>query len=492
MKKYIVAIDQSTSASKLFLVDDQGEIVRRFSKAHEQFYPASGHAEHDAGEIWRNVVEGIAAVTEGLDGQDIAALAVSNQRETTVFWHRATGEPVHPAIVWQDVRSDALAADLLAAGHGEAVLQASGLMLSPYYSAAKAAHALKNSQQLRDMAREGTLCLGTVDSYLIYRLTGGQSFLTDVSNASRTQLMNLASLSWDDELLRIFGIARDCLADIRPSDGDYGVTSAEGIPRGVPITGVMGDSHAALFGHGCLTPGMAKASYGTGSSVMMNIGEAPLRSKNGLSTSVGFGFGGSTCYVLEGNVTCSGDTLVWLRDQAQMIDDIGDVEGIARSVESTGGVYLVPAFSGLGAPYFDANARATLSGMNRGTTRAHIVRAALESMAYQDADILAAMERDTGGPLRQLRVDGGGASNSLLVGFQADLLGCEVCAAHHSELSALGVAYMAGIKAGLYKNMSSIPSAQKGGTAYAPQMTKEQRGDALKGWQAAVARCRNG
>ncbi len=481
--KHLIVVDQSTSASKAFLLDEKGEIVRRFSKNHQQFYPKPGHVEHDAEEIWQNVREGIAEVASG--AQEIAALAITNQRETTVLWDRNTGLPVCNAIVWQDVRGEALCKEL--AAHGEEVRAKTGLTLSPYFPAAKAASALREKPELRKKAQEGRLCIGTVDSYLVYRLTGGKVFQTDVSNASRTQLMALQNLSWNQELCDLFGIPMQCLPKIAPSDGAFGMVCVDGLPS-LPITGVMGDSHAALFGQGCHQKGMAKATYGTGSSVMMNIGKQFGLSRFGLSSSVGYAFQGETCYVLEGNVTCSGDTLCWLRDEAGMIDHVAEVERVAATVADTQGVYLVPAFSGLGAPYTDGEARALLCGMNRGTTRAHIVRAALESMAFQDADIIRAMEGDTGSSLKELRVDGGPTQNTLLMQLQADLLGCPVQCAFASELSALGAAYMAGITVGLYQGMESV---QRGaGARYEPGQSATWRKNALEGWKAAVERCR--
>ena len=490
MARNVIAIDQSTSASKVFLMDSQGQIIRRHSAAHQQFYPAPGHVEHDAEEIWRNVREGIAAVCEGIDPAELAAIGISNQRETTVLWDRTTGQPVCRAVVWQDVRGEALCESLRA--HADRVTERTGLALSAYYPAAKAASVLREQPRLRDMARAGNLCIGTVDSYLIFRLTGGRVFATDVSNASRTQLCDIRALCWDAELCALFDIPAACLPEIRPSDAGFGSTACEGLPAGLPITGVMGDSHAALFGQGCLRRGTAKATFGTGSSVMMNVGDTAPISRNGLSVSVGFGFQGQTCYVLEGNVTSSGDTLCWLRDEARMVEDVAEVEAIAATVPDAGGVYLVPAFSGLGAPYFDGQARAAILGLSRGTGRAQIVRAALESMAYQDADIIDAMRRDADEPLRELRADGGPTRNALLMQLLADMLGCEVRCAAQSELSALGAGYMAGIAARAYPSLEGIPAFCKRGNSYVPGMDEARREARLAGWRDAVAACRKG
>ena len=483
--RYIMAVDQSTSASKVFLLDARGQIAGRFSKSHRQNYPAPGYVEHDANEIWKNVREGIRALSQG--GEELTGLAISNQRETTVLWDRQTGEPLCPAVVWQDVRGQYICHEL--AAYADSIRTQTGLTLSAYFPAAKAAAKLREEPKLRQLAREGKLCIGTVDSYLIYRLTGASVFRTDLSNASRTQLMDLKTLRWSEELCSLFDIPIQCLPEIVPCDAAFGVTKAEGIPSGVPITGVMGDSHAAFFGQGCHQRGMAKATYGTGSSVMMHIGETPLLSSQGLSTSVGYAFRGETCYVLEGNVTSSGDTLRWLCDEAGLTADIAEAEKIASQVEDTQGVYLVPAFSGLGAPYNQDQARAIICGLNRGSAKKHIVRAALESIAYQDADIIRAMEADTQSFLQELRADGGPSANSLLMQFQADVLGCPVQCAPASELSALGAGYMAGLTLGLYT--AAQLAGHAAGKRYLPQKPLQWRETALAGWKAAVARCAN-
>ena len=472
---YIIAVDQSTSSSKIFLLDKRGAILKKASLAHKQSFPQPGHAEHDAAEIYANVRKGIDQVAEGIPKGRIAALSIANQRETVVFWDRKTGEPVSPAIVWQDVRGLKWCSDRT--GENEAVRKKTGLALSPYYSAAKAACVLDQSPLLRTR----DICIGTVDSYLIYRLTGGKSFCTDTSNASRTQLMNLKTLTWDAELCAFFGIPINFLPSILPSDAVFGRTRED-----IPIAGVMGDSHAALFGHGCHAKGSAKATYGTGSSVMLNVGPEPTFSGHGLSSSVGFSFRGMTQYVLEGNVTSSGDTLCWLRDQLEMISDLNQIEPLAASVNSTQGVYLVPAFSGLGAPYFAENARAILCGMNRGTTRAHILRAALESIAHQDADILDMMGKDTGTPVRCLHADGGASANKLLMQLQADLTPVKVTCAASPDLSALGAGYMAGLATGLYPSFDAVRAAGGAGETYIPSMPEDRRAGQRTQWRLAI------
>ncbi len=475
----VLAIDQSTSGTKAILVNARGEIVRRATLPHKQHYPAPGRVEHDANEIYANTLKLIGEVGRG----EIAAMAIANQRETTVVWDRKTGEPVCPAVVWQDVRAEGLCRSLFE--HAERVLDKTGLLLSPYYPAAKLAAVLQEHPDVKRRAEAGELCAGTVDSYLLYRLTNGKTFATDVSNASRTQLMNLRTLAWDDELLDIFGIPESLLAErILPSDAAFGERD------GAPIRCVLGDSHASLFGHGCHAQGMVKTSYGTGSSLMLNVGEAPVLSRHGLSASVGFGFQGRVCYVLEGNITCSADTLVWLKEELRLIDDIAEVEAIASSVPGTDGVTLVPAFSGLGAPYFDSNARAILCGMNRGTTRAHVVRAALLSIAHQNADVLDAMRKDTGLPVRALHADGGGSVNKLLMQAQADFAGCEVRCSPEKDLTALGAAYMAGLAAGLYLSFDGIGGRAPHAASYAPAMDADQVRVVREGWADAVRRAR--
>lgn len=471
----VLAIDQSTSGTKAVLIDESGAIIERRSLAHRQYYPAPGFVEHDADEIWNNTVK----LIRDIGTQDVCALAIANQRETTVIWERSTGKPLCHAVVWQDVRAEEMVRQLNA--HSDYVRRTTGLELSAYYSAAKAMHVLRSGDIHKDV------CVGTVDSYLLYRLTGGKVFATDVSNAGRTQLMNLADLDWDEGLLEIFGINRDMMArEIRPSDSVFGVTACEELPGGIPICAMLGDSHASFFGHGCHTPGTVKTSYGTGSSIMMNVGNAPVFSKNGLSACVGFGFKGETCYVLEGNITCSADTLVWLRDGLKLIDDISLVESIASSVPDAGGVMLVPAFSGLGAPYFDSEARAIICGMSRGTTRAHVVRAALESIAQQNADVLDAMARDMGQNVKLLSADGGGSVNKLLMQTQADLVPCKIKTAAEKDLTALGAGIMAALTAGM---ISEFPECRKGGE-FTPRRGEAERLKARGDWAEAIKKAR--
>lgn len=477
--KYIVAIDQSTSASKAFLVDESGAIVRRASLPHKQYYPAPGRVEHDAAEIWRNVETIIAEVSAGMRSEDIACTAISNQRETTVVWDAATGEPVCPAIVWQDVRGEAACREL--AEHAEHIHKVTGLTLSPYFPAGKLRALFQENPEILRRAEKGELKLGTIDSYLVYRMTGNH--LTDTTNASRTQLMDLEKLAWDDGLLELFGIPKCMMPEsILHADDIFGSY------KGMTVTGVLGDSHAALYGQGCHKPGMAKATYGTGSSVMMNVGDAPVISREGLSASVAFSAEGKTSYALEGNVTCSGDTLVWLCDTLGMFESPNQIEELAAAVENAQGVNLIPAFAGLGAPYFDSDARAILCGMSRGTTKAHIAYAALASIAQQDADILEIMQKESGHAAGQLFADGGATRNAILMQMQADYADCTIKCAPASELSALGAAYIGGVKTGVFKDFESIPARSAQGKTYEAKLTESERNEIRDAWKADVRR----
>jgi glycerol kinase len=482
--KYVVALDQSTAGTKAALMDEHGTLLRAAGKKHRQIRPAPGYVEHDAEEIWENVVSLLHQITREIDPKDIWGLGIANQRETTVLWERSGGKPVANAVVWQDVRAKAMTDAMHA--DAELIRERTGLLPSPYYSAAKAAALLTEQPHLRARAENGELCLGTVDSYLLYRLTGGASFATDVSNASRTQLMRLSTLQWDGELARRFRLPNSMLPEhILMSDADFGTIQAvEGL-NGVKISAILGDSHASLYGHGCTGEGMVKTSYGTGSSLMMNVGPKPLRSSHGLSSSVGYGQDGRVCYVLEGNITCSADTLVWLKDDLQLIGDMEELS-LAGTVPDTQGVYLVPAFAGLGAPWFDEGARALLYGMNRGTKKAHVLRAALLSVAHQNADVLDAMRMDTGSPVRSVSADGGGSVNALLMQMQSDLVPCEVRVSAEKELTLYGVGLMA-----LHRHAPKLGSAPRQPSAvYTPQLDEAERKAQREGWADALRRCR--
>lgn len=483
--KYVIAVDQSTSATKVSLLDSRLLTVRCLRKKHSQYYPAPGWVEHDAEEIWVNTAQLLREVVAGIDTRDIAGIGIANQRETTVLWERQTGKPVCHAVVWQDVRGKFVTDEL--AGSADAVYRLTGLQPSPYYSAAKAAAVLRGDAALKARAERGELCVGTVDSYLLYRLTGGVSFAADISNAGRTQLFDITKLQWSGELAGAFGLPMSTLPErVLPSDSVFGAVAEIQELAGIQITAMMGDSNASLFGHGCTEEGMVKTSYGTGSSIMINTGEKPIWSRNGLSVSIGFAYGDKVNYVLEGNVTCSADTLTWLKDDLQLIGAMDELE-LASEVPDTGGVYLVPAFSGLGAPWFDENARAILCGMSRGTKKAHVVRAALESIAHQNADVLDAMRSDTGMDIVRLQADGGGSVNPLLMQMQSDLVPCEIVTCAEQELTLRGVGSMAGLRKGVFAPEAiRMPVAAR----YSPRLSESERRASRTGWSDALRRCR--
>lgn len=483
--KYVVAVDQSTSGTKAALIDENLRTVKLARRKHTQYYPLPGYVEHDAEEIWANTAQLLSDVTAGIEPADIAGVGIANQRETTVLWDRATGRSVHRAIVWQDVR----AKDITSAMTGCAgdIFSRTGLLPSPYYSAAKAAAVLRADPALAARAHRGELCFGTMDAFLLYRLTDGKSFASDFSNAGRTQLFDISTLSWSCELARLFELPQSMLPEqVLPSDANFGAITAVSGLTGVNVTAMLGDSSASLFGHGCTSAGMVKTSYGTGSSLMMNIGSSPLFSKNGLSTSVGYACGGEVTYVLEGNVTCSADTLMWLRDELGLIKSMDELS-LAQTVSDTDGVYLVPAFSGLGAPWFDEGARGIICGMNRGTGKAHIVRAALASIAHQNADVLDAMRADTGVHVEMLNADGGGSVNALLMQMQSDYVPCEVAVSSEIELTLRGVGMMAGARAGLFDEATCKPVHA---AVYRPHMAEDKRLNERNNWRAALEKCR--
>lgn len=477
--KYIIAIDQSTSASKAFLIDSSGAMIKHVSRPHKQYYPAPGRVEHNANEIWSNVESIIAEISSGIPVREIACISISNQRETTVLWDAETGEAVCPAIVWQDVRGEKSCREL--AAYSKQIHELTGLPLSPYYPAGKLRAFFQEQPEMLHRAQAGELLLGTIDSYLIYRMTGNH--FTDTTNASRTQLMDLRGLSWNNDLLKLFGIPKGSLPQkILHADDHFGTY------HGVDVIGVLGDSHAALFGQGCHAPGTAKATYGTGSSVMMNIGKKPIISHDGLSASVAFSFKNKTHYALEGNITSSGDTLIWLCDTHGLFESPQQIETYAVSVSDAQGVNFIPAFSGLGAPYFDSNARASLYGINRGTTKAHIAYAALASIAHQDADILEIMQQESGYTTNQLFVDGGACKNSLLMQMQADYANCTIHPAPARELSALGAAYIGGIKAGVFHDLDSISARNAPCRTYTVKLSKEEQYKLRQAWKSAIHR----
>lgn len=488
MKEYILSIDQSTSGTKAILFDREGKLIRRCTLEHRQYYPKPGWVEHDAEEIFERTLQVIHQLLDetGVALDQVEVLAVTNQRETVLVWDRETGKPVYPAIVWQCQRATEICKNMENKGFSDIVKAKSGLQLSPYFSAAKAKWVLDNVEGARGKAEKGQLVLGTMDSWIIWNLTGGKVHATDYSNASRTQLFNIKELKWDDELLEIFTIPRSMLPQVKYSDEIFGYAEVLGGGAKLPISGVMGDSHAALFGQNCFVPGMAKTTYGTGSSIMMNIGTKAKESRKGLVTSIGWGREKSIDYVFEGNINSTGATIKWLAENLELIEGSSVCERIASSVDSSDGVYFVPAFTGLGAPYWESDAKAVLCGMTMGTRKAHIVRAAQDSIAYQIKDVIDLMIEESGTMLSELRVDGGPTRNNSLMKFQADLLEVSIVRSSIEELSALGSAFMAGLAVGFYSSIDEIKALRVEDARFVSTMGGEERTLLYDGWKAAV------
>ncbi|MDX1284500.1 MAG: glycerol kinase GlpK, partial [Draconibacterium sp.] len=435
-KNYILAIDQSTSATKVMLFNKKAELVHRVSLPHQQYYPQAGFVEHDAEEIFNNTVEGMNLVVNeaSIQTSEIAGIAITNQRETSVIWNKNTGEPVANAAVWQCQRGAKYCDELKEKGLSESVQERTGLIIDPYFSASKLRWIMNHVDGLKENTDE--LLCGTMDSWLLYKLTGGKVHATDYSNACRTMLFNIKTLEWDEELLELFDLKKTMLPDVKFSDEIFGQTDTTVVfDNPIPISGLLGDSHAALFGQNCFSPGIGKATFGTGSSVMMNIGDKALSPPEGLVTSIGFGRNKKIDYVFEGNIHCTGDTINWLKNELQLINDAAETEELAKSLDGNSGVYLVPAFVGLGAPYWDNEARACIVGMSRDTTKAHIARAALESIAYQVKDLVELMSSNESVQLKELRVDGGPTRNNFLMQFQADMLQGKVERSNIEEVS---------------------------------------------------------
>ena len=492
---HLLALDQGTTSSRAIVFDQQGRVVALAQREFAQHFPQPGWVEHDAGEIWDSQLAVARECLEQLKAPagQIAAVGITNQRETTVLWDRATAAPVGPAIVWQDRRTTARCDQLRAQGKAALIQRKTGLVLDSYFSATKLEWLLDQVPGARARAEAGELAFGTVDSWLIYKLTGGRVHATDASNAARTMLMNIDAVAWDDELLRLFNIPRAVLPRIVPSSGVVGETRAELFGAPILIAGVAGDQQAATFGQACFAPGMAKNTYGTGCFMLMNTGDVAVPSQNNLLTTVGWqgpeqASGGRTAYCLEGSVFMGGATVQWLRDGLGLIASASEVELLAASVPDNGGVYLVPAHTGLGAPYWDPFARGALFGMTRGTTRAHIARAALEAIAFQSADVLLAMEKDAGHGLRELRVDGGAANNDLLMQFQADLLGVPVVRPQVTETTALGAAYLAGLAVGFWQDEAELTSLWQAERRFEPAMSDDHRATLFAHWHRAIER----
>ena len=488
MNQYILSFDQGTTSSRTIVFDRNGAIISVAQKEFTQIFPQPGWVEHDANEIWSTQL-GVAAeaITKaGLTVKQIAAIGITNQRETTVVWDKKTGQPIHNAIVWQDRRTADFCDALRKEGKDRFIQQKTGLVIDAYFSATKVKWILDHVEGARAKANNGELCFGTIDTWLLWKLTNGKVHATDVSNASRTMLFNIHSLNWDDALLKIFDVPAAILPEVRSSSEVYGETQNILTAHNIPIAGIAGDQQAALFGQMCTQPGMVKNTYGTGCFMLMNTGEKAVPSTNNLLTTVAWKVNGVTQYALEGSVFIAGAVVQWLRDGLKIIRSSSEIEALANEVESSDGVYVVPAFAGLGAPYWNQHARGTMVGITRGTTAANIARAALESIAYQTMDVLKAMEADSGISIKELRVDGGATANNLLMQFQSDILNCKVVRPVVTETTALGAAYLAGLAVGYWKNMEEIQQQWLMEKTFVSSMNDGERNNLSEGWKKAV------
>lgn len=486
--QYILALDQGTTSSRSMLFDKQGNIISTAQKEFKQIYPQPGWVEHDAEEIWSTqfgtMAEAVAKAQISM--KQIAGIGITNQRETTVVWERSTGKPIYHAIVWQDRRTAAYCDELKAAGHKEMIQQKTGLIIDAYFSGTKLKWILDNVDGARNKAENGELAFGTIDSWLTWKLTNGAVHVTDVSNASRTMLYNIHSLQWDEELLKLFNIPASVLPEVKPSSNIYGETGNIIPDSKIPIAGIAGDQQAALFGQMCTQPGMVKNTYGTGCFMLMNTGEKAISSKNNLLTTIAWQVNGKTHYALEGSVFIAGAVVQWLRDELKIIRTSSEIENLAAQVQDSDGVYIVPAFAGLGAPHWNQHARGTIFGLTRGSNNAHIARAALDSIAYQTYDVLKAMEADSGIHIKELRVDGGATVNDQLMQFQSDMLNCKVVRPTITETTALGAAYLAGLAVGYWENVEEIQKQWQVEKEFSPQMDEAKRNELVNGWQRAV------
>ncbi len=487
-EKYIISIDQSTQGTKALLFDESGSLIKRTDKAHKQIINEKGWVSHDSAEIYKNTVEVVKRLVEesGIDKDKVVGIGISNQRETSLAWDRVTGEPLGHAIVWQCARAVDICERVEKMGKAENIRKRTGINLSPYFPASKIAWILENVEGAKEKAEKKEICHGTVDSWLVYKLTGGRSYKTDYSNASRTQLFNIFELRWDEDICKLFGIDPANLAEVVDSDSNFGETDFEGLFRKpIPIHGVLGDSHGSLFGQGCLKSGMIKSTYGTGSSIMMNIGEKPVLSTHGVVTSLAWSMGGKVNYVLEGNLNYTGATITWLKDDLKLIDSPAETEKLAKEAVSDDSLYLMPAFSGLGAPYWDSHASAAIVGMTRTTGKAEVVRAGVECIAYQITDIVKAMSEDAGITVSELRVDGGPTRNAYLMQFQSDIAEANVQVPDSEELSGIGPAYAAGLALGVWDERIFEKLKR---VKYEPKMDRELRDSKYQGWLSAVHR----
>lgn len=488
-EKYIIGVDQSTQGTKAMLFDEQGVIVKRMDLPHKQIIDERGWVEHDPMEIYGNTIQLFRKLIEetGIDPASVAGLGISNQRETALVWDRETGDPVYNAIVWQCARGASICNEIEAKGYASMVQAHTGLQLSPYFSAAKIAWVLQNVDGAKEKAEKGQLCAGTMDSWLVYQLTKGASFKTDYSNASRTQMFHIQDLKWDEEVCSLFGIPTKILPQVCDSNSCFGMTDLGGVlSQPIPIHGVLGDSHGALFGQGCLERGMIKSTYGTGSSVMMNIGTKPVFTDKGVVTSIAWGMDGKVEYVLEGNINYTGAVISWIEKDLKLIDSAKETAALAKAANPEDKTYLVPAFTGLGAPYWDSQATGIICGITRTTGQAEMVKAALECIAYQITDIVTLMSQESGIHIKDIRVDGGPTKNEYLMQFQSDMLTIPVQVPSAEELSGIGAAYAAGIALGLYNKEEIFAKMER--NSYQPQMDASVREAKYQGWKAAVGK----
>ena len=487
MGKYILSFDQGTTSSRAIIFDKGGSIISIAQREFTQIYPKPGWVEHDAIEIWSTqiAVATEAVLKAGLNASNIAAIGITNQRETTVLWDRKTGEPLGNAIVWQDRRTSGFCDQLKEQGHAKMIQEKTGLIVDAYFSGTKIKWLLDNTPGAREKAKAGDIAFGTIDSWLVWKLTSGKVHITDITNASRTMLFNIHTQQWDDELLRLLDIPVNILPEVKSSSEVYGETSGSLFSTQIPIAGIAGDQQAALFGQMCTENGMVKNTYGTGCFMLMNIGDKPIVSKNNLITTIAWKINGEVKYALEGSIFIGGAVVQWLRDGLGIIKTSADVEKLAAKVPDTGGVYLVPAFAGLGAPHWNQDARGTITGITRGTNSSHIARAALESIAFQTMEVLKAMEADSGLSIKELRVDGGATANNMLMQFQADILKTKVIRPEVTEVTALGAAYLAGLATGFWSSTDDISGQWKINKSFEPEVTADAA-ERIKGWNRAV------
>jgi len=490
MGKYIMAIDQGTTSTRAIIFNEKSEVVSEANKEIEQIYPKPGWVEHDPNEIWLSTLSVIAKalVDRDIKASEISAIGITNQRETTIVWDKETGKPVHNALVWQSRQSQTICDSLKTDGYEPLFKSKTGLLLDPYFSGTKIKWILDNVKGARGKAEKGALLFGTVDSWLIYKLTGGKTHITDQTNASRTLLYNIHDLEWDEELLEILEISPSMLPEVKSSSEIYGHTVAHHFfGEKVPIAGIAGDQQAALFGQTCFEKGSVKNTYGTGNFMLMNTGESPVASDHGLLTTIAWGIDDKITYALEGSVFITGSSVQWLRDGLKLIETAGETENLSKRLKNNEGVYFVPAFVGLGTPHWDTDARGAVFGLTRGAKKEHFARSALEAIAYQSTDVLRAMEEDTGLPIKTFKVDGGATVNAFLMQFQSDILDMEVERAAIQETTALGAAYLAGLATGFWKNQDHLAKVWKKDKTFKPQMDGKTRERLLEGWRCAVA-----